>query len=65
MGWLNKSLLLVNILLFASLLWLIDAQGAALLRPGDFEYKDLVSVMLTTVGVVVTFIGIIIAVAAV
>jgi uncharacterized membrane protein YidH (DUF202 family) len=65
MGWINRTFLVLNGLLFAALLMLIDAQGASLLRPGDWEYKDLVSVMLTTVGVIVTFIGIIVAVAAI
>lgn len=65
MSWLNRTFLILNGMLFAALLLLIDAQGAALLRPGDWEYKDLVSVMLTTVGAIVTFIGIIVAVAAI
>ena len=54
-----------NILMFVTLLVLLDAQGAGLISKGDWEYKDLVAVLLSTLSVIVTFVGIIIAVAAI
>lgn len=43
--------------MFVLLLLLLDAQGAALIRPGDWEYKDLIAILLTVVSLIVTFIG--------
>lgn len=55
----------INSLLFGALLLLLDAQGASLITKGDWEYQDLVAVLLAVVSIMVTFIGIIIAVAAI
>lgn len=65
MRWLKRLLLGANLALFALLLLLLDAQGAALIRPGAWEYKDLIAVLLSVVSLIVTFIGVIVAVAAI
>lgn len=54
-----------NIAMFGFLLLLLDVQGASLIRPGDWEYKDLIAILLTVVSLIVTFIGFIVAVAAI
>lgn len=62
----NRLLLLLNAGVFALFVWMFVAQGAPLLRPGPgWEYKDLVAILLSVVSIVVTFIGIIVAVAAI
>ena len=59
------SLIVTNIVMFVLLLIILDAQGAGLLAPGAWEYKDLVAVLLSVVSIMVTFIGIMVAVAAI
>ena len=61
----NWAMIAINSLLFGALLLLLDAQGASLITKGDWEYQDLVAVLLAVVSIMVTFIGIIIAVAAI
>ncbi|WP_375271104.1 hypothetical protein [Sphingomonas sp.] len=51
--------------MFAFLLLLLDAQGASLIKPGAWEYKDLIAILLSVVSLIVTFIGFIVAVAAI
>ncbi|KQM88448.1 hypothetical protein ASE67_01430 [Sphingomonas sp. Leaf23] len=51
--------------MFVLLLILLDAQGASLIKPGAWEYKDLIAVLLSVVSLIVTFIGFIVAVAAI
>jgi len=65
MGWGNKLFTAINTVLFIAFLILLDSQGAALIKPGDWKYEDLVAVLLTTVGVIVAFIGMIIAIGAI
>lgn len=65
MRWVRRAILIANIAMFGLLLLLLDAQGAALIRPGDWEYKDLIAILLTVVSLIVTFIGFIVAVAAI
>lgn len=65
MRWVKRAILVANIAMFGLLLLLLDAQGAALIRPGAWEYKDLVAILLTVVSLIVTFIGFIVAVAAI
>ncbi|RYY22858.1 MAG: hypothetical protein EOP62_21950 [Sphingomonadales bacterium] len=54
-----------NVVMFGFLLLLLDLQGAALIRPGAWEYKDLIAILLSVVALIVTFIGFIVAVAAI
>jgi uncharacterized membrane protein YuzA (DUF378 family) len=65
MRWLRLALGVANVMMFAAFLVLLSAQGADLLTAGAWEYKDLIAVLLSTVSVIVTFIGIIVAVAAI
>lgn len=65
MRWVKHAILVANILMFGLLLLLLDVQGASLIRPGDWEYKDLIAILLTVVSLIVTFIGFIVAVAAI
>jgi len=51
--------------MFVGLFLLLDVQGAAIITKGSWEYKDLVAILLTVVSVIVTFVGIIVAVAAI
>jgi hypothetical protein len=51
--------------MFACFLLILDAQGAALIKPGAWEYKDLIAILLSVVSLIVTFIGFIVAVAAI
>jgi len=51
--------------MFGMLLLLLDVQGAALIKPGAWEYKDLIAILLSVVSLIVTFIGFIVAVAAI
>lgn len=51
--------------MFVGFLVLLSAQGAGLITRGAWEYKDLIGILLTVVSVIVTFVGIIIAVAAI
>ncbi|QWC55802.1 hypothetical protein F7D01_00710 [Erythrobacter sp. 3-20A1M] len=48
-----------------ALILLLHAVGAELIVKGSWEYKDLISILLTVVSVIVTFVGIIIAIAAI
>lgn len=61
----SRLLLACNLAFFAAVVWLISVYGAVSIRPGMWEYKDLVSVLLTVVSIIVTAIGIIIAIAAI
>jgi hypothetical protein len=65
MKFVRSGLLIANFIMFVTFLLLLDAQGASLISEGDWEYKDLVAVILSSVSIIVTFIGIIIAVAAI
>jgi len=65
MKWPNRILFACNLAFFALVVWLVSAHGSASIRPGTWEYKDLISVLLTVVSIIVTFIGIIIAVGAI
>jgi len=65
MSWGNKSFTAINAILFIAFLILLDSQGASLIKPGAWKYDDLVAILLTTVGVIVAFIGIIVAVGAI
>jgi hypothetical protein len=65
MHWVKRTIFAANVLMFGLLLVLINLQGASIIRPGDWEYKDLIAVLLTTVSLIVTFIGVIVAVAAI
>lgn len=65
MRWIKRTILAANMLMFGLLLLLLDLQGASLIRPGDWEYKDLIAILLTVVSLIVTFIGFIVAVAAI
>lgn len=60
--WANIAL---NLVLTIALILLLNAEGAGMIVKGDWEYKDLISVLLTVVSLIVTFIGIIIAIAAI
>lgn len=51
--------------MFGLLLLLLDVQGAALIKPGAWEYKDLIAILLSVVSLIVTFIGFLVAVAAI
>jgi hypothetical protein len=65
MTWAKWALALVNFGMLATLLLLLDAQGARLISKGDWEYKDLIAIQLSVVSIIVTFVGIIVAVAAI
>ena len=65
MRWAKRAILVANVLMLGLLLLLLDLQGASLIRPGDWEYKDLIAILLTVVSLIVTFIGFIVAVAAI
>lgn len=61
----NYLLLGANGLFLAILLWLVLSQGLHLHPSDGWEYKDLVSVLLTVVTIVLTFIGLVVALAAI
>jgi len=65
MKWLNGGLFAANLAFFGVVVWLVSAHGAAYLEPGSWKYEDLVSILLSVVSVLVTGIGIVIAVAAI
>ena len=65
MKWPNRILFACNLAFFAGAVWFLSENGAASIAPGKWEYKDLISILLTVVSVIVTFIGIIVAVAAI
>jgi len=65
MRWIKRAVLAANIVMFGMLLLLLDVQGAALIKPGAWEYKDLIAILLSVVSLIVTFIGFIVAVAAI
>lgn len=65
MRWVRRAILLANFVMFGLLLLLLDVQGAALIKPGAWEYKDLIAILLSVVSLIVTFIGFIVAVAAI
>lgn len=65
MRWIKRAILAANLIMFGSLLLLLDVQGAALIRPGAWEYKDLIAILLSVVSLIVTFIGFIVALAAI
>lgn len=56
---------IANIIMFVCLLLLLDAQGANLITAGAWKYQDLAAVLLSTVSIIVTFLGIIVALAAI
>lgn len=65
MRWVKRAVLAANVLMFGLLLLLLALHGSSLIRPGAWEYKDLIAILLTVVSLIVTFIGFIIAVAAI
>lgn len=65
MRWIKRAILVANVVMFGLLLLLLDLQGAALIQPGAWEYKDLIAILLSAVSLIVTFIGFIVAVAAI
>lgn len=65
MRWIKRALVAANVVMFGLLLLLLDVQGAALIKPGAWEYKDLIAILLSVVSLIVTFIGFIVAVAAI
>lgn len=65
MVWVRWTIGILNVAMFAALLVLLDAQGASLIGKGAWEYKDLIAILLSVVSVILTFIGLIIAVAAI
>lgn len=62
---LKRAVLVGNVVMFVCFLLILDAQGAALIKPGAWEYKDLIAILLSVVSLIVTFIGFIVAVAAI
>jgi hypothetical protein len=65
MRWIKRAVIAANMTMFGMLLLLLDVQGAALIKPGAWEYKDLIAILLSVVSLIVTFIGFIVAVAAI
>lgn len=65
MSWLNRLCFLGNFLLFLALVWLITARGVPLHATNGWDYKDVIAVLLTVVTVVLTFIGLVVALAAI
>lgn len=65
MKWPNRIIFLCNLAFFVAVVWVLASHGASSIQPGDWEYKDLIAVLLTVVSIIVTFIGIIVAVAAI
>lgn len=61
----NVIMLVANLVVFGLVLIFFDAQAAGIIQKGDWEYKDLVAVLLTVVTVALTFIGLIVAGAAI
>ena len=51
--------------MFVLLFVLVNIKGASLIRPGAWEYKDLIAILLSAVSLIVTFIGFIVALAAI
>ncbi|MBB3938237.1 hypothetical protein [Aureimonas phyllosphaerae] len=65
MIWLQWIFRGLNVAVFLVLIALVGMHGAATIEPGAWEYKDLVAVLLSVVSIIVTFIGIIVAIAAI
>lgn len=65
MVWTNRILLVLNLFLATALFWFLLLGASKTIMPGAWEYKDLVSVLLTVVTVVLAFIGVIVAGAAI
>lgn len=65
MSWVNRLCFLGNVGLFGALVWLITVRGVPLHPTEGWDYKDVVSVLLTVVTVVLTFIGLVVALAAI
>jgi len=65
MRWVGLAIGVTNLAVLAALLFLLSARGASAITPGAWEYKDLIAILLTAVSVIVTFIGFIVAVAAI
>ncbi|RWO40242.1 MAG: hypothetical protein EOS12_25345 [Mesorhizobium sp.] len=65
MTWANRLLFFFNLLFFIGLAAFLHWHASGLIFPGVWEYKDLVAVLLTTVTVVLAFIGVIVAGAAI
>ncbi|MBZ9906121.1 hypothetical protein FJ950_18535 [Mesorhizobium sp. B2-3-14] len=65
MIWANRLLFFFNLLFFVGLAAFLHWHASGLIVPGVWEYKDLVAVLLTTVTVVLAFIGVIVAGAAI
>jgi hypothetical protein len=65
MRWVGLAIGVTNLIVFVALLFLLSAKGANVIQPGAWEYKDLIAILLTAVSVIVTFIGFIVAVAAI
>jgi hypothetical protein len=65
MWWVKWIFRATNVVVLVVLLMLLDAQGAGLIVRGSWEYKDLIAIRLSVVAIIVTFIGIIVAVAAI
>lgn len=65
MRWIKRAVFAGNVAMFALLLLLLDVQAASLIKPGAWEYKDLIAILLSVVSLMVTFIGFIVAVAAI
>jgi hypothetical protein len=65
MSWLNRIYLFVNAITFCAVFWLFVNPATAALRPGTWEYKDLIAVLLSVVAIIVTFIGLFVAVGAI
>ena len=61
----NRLLLIANLVLFAALGWLILSQGLPLRPSAGWEYKDLISALLTVVTIILAFIGLVVGIAAV
>jgi uncharacterized membrane protein YcjF (UPF0283 family) len=65
MRWVRLAIGVTNLALLVALLFLLSANGASAIVPGAWEYKDLIAILLTAVSVIITFIGFIVAVAAI
>ena len=65
MGWKTVTFTALNGVMFVALFLLLDLQGAAIITKGNWEYKDLIAILLSVVSIIVTFVGIIVAVAAI
>jgi hypothetical protein len=65
MAWANRIILFLNICLIGALSWIWLTKGSFSIVPGAWEYKDLISILLTAVTVVLAFIGFIVGGAAI